>query len=104
MARQQPLPCGAATGAVNLTEVAGPVWLDPTRAAAWPDEGARPSVGLSASQAARTGVLLPAWGRQGLLLGDAACLGTAAGLGLPVPTAGRRWAGRDTGVVVRRLH
>lgn len=97
---------GAAIGAVNLAEVvelAARRGLDPARAAAWPEELSLPVIGFAAPMAARAGRLLAALRRQGLSLGDAACLGTAAVLGLPVLTADRLWAELDTGVEVRLL-
>jgi PIN domain nuclease of toxin-antitoxin system/bifunctional DNA-binding transcriptional regulator/antitoxin component of YhaV-PrlF toxin-antitoxin module len=74
----------AAIGAVNLAEgveLAARRGLDPARA----------------------GRLLAGLRRQGLSLGDAACLGTDAVLGLPVLTVDRLWAELETGVEVRLL-
>lgn len=96
----------AAIGAVNLAEVvdlAARRGLDPARAAAWPAELALPVIGFTAPMAARTGRVLAEFRRRGLSLGDAACLGTAAVLGLPVLTADRLWAALETGVEVRLL-
>ena len=64
---------------------------------------AEPVIGFTAPMAARATRLLVGLRRQGLSLGDAACLGTAAVLGLPVLTTDRLWAELETGVVVRLL-
>jgi ribonuclease VapC len=97
---------GAAIGAVNQAEVvelAGRRGLDPARAAAWAGELALPVIGFTAPMAARTGALLAAFRRRGLSLGDAACLGTAGVLGLPVLTADRLWTELESGVAVRLI-
>jgi PIN domain nuclease of toxin-antitoxin system len=62
-----------------------------------------PVIGFAAPMAANAGRLPAAFRWQGLSLGDAACLGTAAMLGVPVLTADRLWAELETGVDVRLL-
>jgi len=97
---------GAAICAVNLAEVvelAARRGIDPARAAAWAEELCIPVLAFTAPMALRAGTLLAAFRRRSLSLGDAACLGTAATLGLPVLTADRLWADLDAGVAVRLL-
>ncbi|MDO9710311.1 PIN domain-containing protein [Paracraurococcus lichenis] len=97
---------GAAISAVNLAEVvevAARRGLDPARAAAWAEELSLPVLGFAAPMAARAGALLAAFRHQGLSLGDAACLGTAAVLGLPAVTADRLWSEIAAGVEVRLI-
>ena len=97
---------GAAIGAVNQAEVvelAGRRGIDCVRAAAWAEELALPVLGFTAPMAARAGALLAQFRRQGLSLGDAACLGTAAALGLPVLTADRAWAGLGLALDIRLI-
>lgn len=97
---------GAAISAVNqaeVIEIAGRHGLDPARAATWAEELSLPLIAFNTSMAARAGALLAGFRWRGLSLGDAACLGTASVLGVPVLTADRLWAELDLGVEVRLL-
>jgi ribonuclease VapC len=96
----------AAIGAVNLAEVievAARRGLPAARAAAWAEELALPVIAFAAPMARGAAELLAAHRARGLSLGDAACLATAAALGLPAMTADRLWAELGTGVEVRTI-
>ena len=95
---------GAAIGAVNQAEVidiAARRGIDPARAALWAQELSLPILAFTAPMAAHAGALLVAYRGRGLSLGDAACLGTAQALGVPVLTAARAWAGLGLAIEVR---
>jgi PIN domain nuclease of toxin-antitoxin system len=97
---------GAAISAVNqaeVVEVATRRGIDPARAAAWAEELSVTVLPFTAPMAARAGALLAAGRAQGLSLGDAACLGCAAALGLPVLTADRAWADMELPVEIRLI-
>jgi PIN domain nuclease of toxin-antitoxin system len=97
---------GAAIGAVNqaeVVEIAARRGAPPARAAAWAEELSIPVLPFTPAMALRAGVLLSAHRRTGLSLGDAACLGTAEALNLPVLTADRAWATLGLGVEMRLL-
>lgn len=97
---------GCAISAVNqaeVVEVAARRGTDPARAAAWAEELSIPILPFTAPMAARAGALLAAGRGRGLSLGDAACLGTAGTLGVPVLTADRAWAALDLGIEIRQL-
>ena len=99
---------GCAISAVNQAvgvEVAARRGTDPARAAAWAGELSIPVLPFTPPMAARAGAVLAAGrGRgRGLSLGDAACLGTAGTLGVPVLTADRAWAALDIGIAIRQL-
>jgi len=87
----------------EIVELAGRRGIDCARAAAWAEELALPVLGFTAPMAARAGMLLAAHRRRGLSLGDAACLGTASVLGLPVLTADRAWAGLGLDLDIRLI-
>ncbi len=97
---------GAAIGAVSLAEVIEVAirrGVPAARASAWAEELALPVIAFGAPMAARAAAVLAAFRPRGLALGDAACLGTAATLGLAVLTADRLWAALDHGVEVRQV-
>ncbi|MBY0331298.1 MAG: type II toxin-antitoxin system VapC family toxin [Acetobacteraceae bacterium] len=97
---------GAVIGAVNLVEameVAIRRGVPRSRAAAWTAELGMPVLPFDAACAAEAAALLAAFRREGLSLGDCACLGTARALSLPVLTADRAWAGLDLGVAARLI-
>lgn len=97
---------GCAISAVNqaeVVEVAARRGTDPTRAAAWAGELSIPVLPFTPPMAARAGAVLAAGRGRGLSLGDAACLGTAGTLGVPVLTADRAWAALDIGIAIRQL-
>jgi len=50
-----------------------------------------------------SGAMLAAGRVRGLSLGDAACLGTAGTLGVPVLTADRAWAALGLDIQIRQL-
>jgi ribonuclease VapC len=97
---------GCAISAVNqaeVVEVAARRGTDPGRAAAWAGELSIPVLPFTPPMAARAGAVLAAGRGRGLSLGDAACLGTAGMLGVPVLTADRAWAALDLGIQIRQL-
>lgn len=97
---------GAAISAVNQAEVvavAARRGADPARAAAWASDLSIPTLPFAAEVAARAGALVFLHRRQGISLGDAACLATAEALGLPVLTADRAWTGFGLAVEVRLI-
>ena len=97
---------GCAISAVNqaeVVEVAARRGTDPARAAAWAGELSIPVLPFTPPMAARAGAVLAAGRVRGLSLGDAACLGTAGTLGVPVLTADRAWAALDIGIAIRQL-
>ena len=97
---------GCAISAVNqaeVVEVAARRGTDPARAAAWAGELSIPVLPFTPPMAARAGAVLAAGRGRGLSLGDAACLGTAGTLGVPVLTADRAWAALDIGIAIRQL-
>jgi ribonuclease VapC len=97
---------GCAISAVNqaeVVEVAARRGTDPARAAAWAGELSIPILPFTPPMAARAGAVLAAGRGRGLSLGDAACLGTAGTLGVPVLTADRAWAALDIGIAIRQL-
>lgn len=94
----------ALVSSINLAEVA----------AKFADRGAIPAewlypfslirlevVAFDEDQALASGQLRQSTRRQGLSLGDRACLQLAAMRGVPAVTADRAWAGLDVGVEVR---
>ena len=94
----------AVIGAVNLAETLEVVLrrgITPDRAARWVEELGLPVLPFDAACAAAAARLLAAYRRQGLSLGDCACLGTAQALALPVLTADRAWAGLALDVDLR---
>jgi PIN domain nuclease of toxin-antitoxin system len=97
---------GCAISAVNqaeVVEVAARRGTDPGRAAAWAGELSIPILPFTPPMAARAGAVLAAGRVRGLSLGDAACLGTAGTLGVPVLTADRAWAALDLDIQIRQL-
>ena len=97
---------GCAISAVNqaeVVEVAARRGTDPGRAAAWAGELSIPVLPFTPPMAARAGAVLAAGRGRGLSLGDAACLGTAGALGVPVLTADRGWAALGLGIEIRQL-
>jgi PIN domain nuclease of toxin-antitoxin system len=97
---------GCAISAVNqaeVVEVAARRGTDPGRAAAWAGELSIPVLPFTPPMAARAGAVLAAGRGRGLSLGDAACLGTAGMLGVPVLTGDRAWAALDLGIQIRQL-
>lgn len=97
---------GAALSAVNLTEVmeiAGRRRADPLRAAGWVSELSIPVLPYTTAMATRAGALLAAFRREGMSLGDAACIGTAEVVGVPVLTGDRAWSRWQLPVEVRLL-
>ena len=97
---------GAAISAVNqaeVVEVAARRGTDPARAATWAEELSIPVLPFTAPMAARAGAVLAAGRAKGLSLGDAACLGTAGALGLPVLTADRGWATLGLDIEIRQV-
>lgn len=97
---------GCAISAVNqaeVVEVAARRGTDPARAAAWAAELSIPVLPFTPPMAARAGAVLAAGRVRGLSLGDAACLGTAGTLGVPVLTADRAWAALALGIEIRQL-
>ena len=97
---------GCAISAVNqaeVVEVAARRGTDPGRAAAWAGELSIPVLPFTPPMAARAGAVLAAGRVRGLSLGDAACLGTAGTLGVPVLTADRAWAALDLDIQIRQL-
>jgi PIN domain nuclease of toxin-antitoxin system len=96
----------AVIGAVNLAETLEVLLrrgVPPDRAARWVEELGMPVLPFDAACAAAASRLLAAYRRQGLSLGDCACLGTAEALGLPVLTADRAWAGLVPGLDLRPI-
>jgi PIN domain nuclease of toxin-antitoxin system len=96
----------AAIGAVNLSEVQEVAIRrghSAARAGAWAAELGLPVLPFTAPMAAEAAVLLAGWRRQGLSLGDCACLGVARHAGLPVLTADHAWAGLEIGVTIRLI-
>jgi ribonuclease VapC len=97
---------GCAISAVNqaeVVEVAARRGTDPARAAAWAGELSIPVLPFTPPMAARAGAVLAAGRGRGLSLGDAACLGTAGTLGVPVLTADRAWAALGFDIEIRQL-
>ncbi|WP_368415232.1 type II toxin-antitoxin system VapC family toxin [Falsiroseomonas sp.] len=97
---------GCAISAVNqaeVVEVAARRGTDPRRAAAWAGELSIPVLPFTPPMAARAGAVLAAGRGRGLSLGDAACLGTAGTLGVPVLTADRAWAALGLDIQIRQL-
>jgi PIN domain nuclease of toxin-antitoxin system len=97
---------GAAITAVNqaeVVEVATRRGIDPARAAAWATELSIPVLPFTGPMAARAGALLAAHRRAGVSLGDAACLGAAEVLGLPVLTGDRAWTSLGLPLEIRIL-
>ena len=97
---------GAAISAVNQAEVitvAARRGNDPARAALWAEELSIAVLPFTGPMAARAGALLALHPRQGLSLGDAACLAVAETLRVPVLTADRAWATLGLPVEIRLL-
>jgi ribonuclease VapC len=97
---------GCAISAVNhaeVVEVAARRGTDPARAAAWAGELSIPILPFTPPMAARAGAVLAAGRGRGLSLGDAACLGTAGTLGVPVLTGDRAWASLGLDIQIRQL-
>jgi ribonuclease VapC len=97
---------GAAISAVNqaeLVEVAARRGIPPAEAAGWAEALGVAVLPFTAPMAARAGALLAEARRTGLSLADAACLGTAAALGLPVLTADRAWSALGLAIDIRQL-
>jgi ribonuclease VapC len=93
----------AVIGTVNLAEVVSKFARD-----GLPIDGLRDTIDeldleilpFDEALAYRAGELRIATGRQGLSLGDRACLALAERLGASAVTADRAWAGLDVGVTI----
>lgn len=86
-----------------MVAVAARRGVDPASAAGWAENLSLPILPFVAPMAARAGLLMVTHRRQGISLGDAACLAAAEILRLPVLTADRAWAGLGLPVEVRLL-
>ncbi len=95
---------GAAISAVNqveVVEIAARRGMNPVRATAWAKDLSLPILPFTDAMGAQAGEYLSAFRRRGVSLGDAACLGTARVMSLPVLTADRAWASLGLPIEVR---
>lgn len=102
--RVQPWLAQATMGSVNVAEVLGKlIERGQNSAHAWKLFSllALPVAAFDGELARGTAQLGPLTRRQGLSLGDRACLALARKLGLPAVTADRRWARLEIGVEIQ---
>jgi PIN domain nuclease of toxin-antitoxin system len=96
----------AAISAVNLAEAIEVLTrrgAPRERATAWAEELGLPIIPFDAAMAHEAARLLARHRHDGLSLGDAACLATAATLGWPVYTTDWAWSGLGLSAEIRQL-